>query len=1205
MKPPAKWFLLLLLFSANLVPGYSDEYIFFQKLGLNSGLISQSVSSIVQDSRGFLWFGTREGLNRFDGYEFKVYRNQPFDSNSLSNNKIQTLYIDKDDVLWVGTYQGLNKFDIKTEIITRYPHIEGDNKSLSNNVVVAILKDSSDCLWVGTLDGLNLFDSEKGSFKHYFHNSESSTSLSHNTVRALHEDTKGNIWVGTYGGISRYRDETDDFISYKHDEDNPESIASNNVMVIKQIKEGELWLGTWGAGGLSKLDTGTGLFTNYILPDNRTYSLNIDDGDIIYAGTWGGGLISFHLQSEVSVQYLHKANENISISHNIVYSLFEDDSGILWVGTNGGGLNKLGKTTNDLHYWTNEPDNPASLSSGRVMSVFVDSKDQLWVSTYNGGLNRYDDKNDKMVHYTYDSDKPGSITNDTVNCISVDREDNLLIATNAGLNQYNSVTDSFKRLFSENSDTPLPDTIVYSLQMDTDGTLWIGTYHNGLMHYSYNEGKAEYYANDPDDPNSLSDNLIYKIFIDGCNNLWIGTNNGLNLFNRRSGAFRRYFHDENDPASLTDNSIQEIFEDSKNNLWVGTISGGLNLLDRETDKFSHYMKEDGLPSNKINGILEDRQGHLWISTGSSLTVFTPDDGNFYTIDDDDGVFTTESALGFYPGAKGESLYYGTTDGLYKIYPGSFSSNTYIPPIRLTSFKIFDKEMKLGKSLQEIDEFELSYQEKFFSFEFASLDFKNPGKNQYAYKMEGFDKEWIYSGTRRYASYTNLPFGKYTFRVKGSNNNGIWNEEGLAVTVNVIPPFWRTPLAYLVYLVFAALVIYLLIRQFFQTQKHKFELKTQELDRQRVMELQEEILERRKVEIQLTHANKSKSDFIANISHEIRTPMNAIIGYSNMISKETENPKIGTFLETIKRNGNQLLALINDLLDLSSIEAGILKVRLDNCNLDELVKDTFSTFSYQMQQKNIYFEIGIEPGTPKVIQADPHRLRQILYNLVVNALKFTEKGKISVNLRGRMLGDEDGKWAELTLEVRDTGMGIPDIERGNIFEAFTQQKGQFFGFGGTGLGLAISRSLAEAMNGAISVESELQKGSIFTVHFPHVHVLKVSNPLTKNGKETEKAVLNNSGDNPQFSGKALRKDELRIWFDQYASPWWDRISHSLFVEDWRDFSSELIVKGNEFQSEDLLWYGRQLEKYISNFNITSLRYTIKIFPDLVEAVHSSS
>lgn len=1215
MRKIVFWFLLGILFTANSVSGYTDDYIFFQNGDNNNGLSSQSVSSIVQDTRGFMWFGTQSGLNRFDGYEFKVYKKQPFNSNSLSNDKIQTLYMDENDVLWIGTYQGLCKFNIKTEIFTRYPYVDGDSTSLSNNVVISILKDSSGRLWVGTADGLNLFNSEKGSFKHYFYNSGDPNSLSNNVIRAVHEDYEGNIWVGTYGGINRYRDKTDDFISYQHDNNNPATIASNNVMVIKQVKERELWLGTWGGGGLSKLDTSTGLSTNYSLPDNRTYSLNMQNEDVIYVGTWGGGLIRYNPKEEGSKQYLHVANKTTSISHNIVYSMFKDKSGVFWIGTHGGGLNKMKETDNDFQFWTNNPNDPFSINSGRIDKVFIDSKGILWIGTYNGGLNRINDGMDRVIHYTHDPDQPGTISNDIINDISEDSRNNLLIATNSGLNRYNPLSDSFERWFSKDSDIPLPDQIVYALQEDTDGTLWVGTYNGGLMHYDYKKDKADYYANDYADPNSLSDNLVYKIFIDSYNNLWIGTNNGLNLFNRTTGNFIRYFHNENDPYSLTDSCIQTIFEDSNFNLWIGTASGGLNKLDRETGRFSHYMKEDGLPSNKILGILEDHEGLLWISTASNLTVFTPEDEYFQKVDEDDGIFAKEFAHGFSMGDRGENLYIGTTEGLYKISPGGFSINTYIPPVHLTSFRVFDEEVNYGKSLQEVDEFELSYNDKFIAFEFASLDFVNPGKNQYAYKMEGFDEEWIYSGNRRYASYTNLPFGKYTFRVKGSNNDGIWNEQGVSVTINMIPPPWRTPWAYLIYLIAASFVIYLIIQQFFQTQKHKFELKTQELDRERVTELQEEILERREVEIQLTQAkedaeeaNKSKSDFIANISHEIRTPMNAIIGYSNMISRESENPKIHTFLETIKRNSNQLLTLINDLLDLSSIEAGVFKVRLDNISLDELIQDTFSTFSYQMQQKNIYFEVGIESGTPEVIQADPHRLRQILYNLVGNALKFTEKGRISVKIRGEMLKEGPGDWAELTIEVSDTGMGISDKDRENIFKAFTQQKGQSSSFGGTGLGLAITRSLTEAMNGTISIESELQKGSVFTVYFPHVHVIKESVSLTEGRKEKGKSVLINtgdlSGDNSQFSGKVLRKDELLVWFNQHAYPWWDRISHSLFVEDWRDFASEILAKGDEFQSEDLLWYGEQLEKNISNFNIASLKDVISNFPDLIEAIRGS-
>lgn len=1211
-------FILILIVMVSPSPLLAEEYVIFEAVDQGEGLSNRAVSSIVKDSKGFLWFGTQGGLNRYDGYSFKVYKKKPFDSNSLSHDLVQTLHMAADDVLWIGTYQGLNRFDLKNEKFTRYRHIPGDTSSLSNDVVVSILQDGKDRLWVGTLNGLNLFDSESGTFKHYYHDPEQPNSLSNNTVRSLHEDRKGRIWVGTYGGLNQYREESDDFVAYRHDKQDPSTIASDNVMSIAQNQAGELWLGTWGGGGLSKFDIQSGEAINFTLEDNRSYVLNVQDERYVYVGTWGGGLISFDRRQGSSVQYKHSTHAAGSISHDIVYSLFLDESGVLWVGTNGGGINKMKRPDNEFSYWENDPDDPASLSAGKVTAVAEDFKSQLWIGTYNGGLNRYDPQNGRMIRYRHDPETAGTLSNDIVTSIYEDSRQNLWVTTNDGLNRYTRHTDSFERCFGLDAEISLPGQIVYAVTEDFDGSLWFGTYNNGLMHYDPESGEASYFSHDPDDPESLSDNLIYEIYLDSYNNLWVGTNNGLNLFERSEESFRRFFHDENDLTSLTSNTVRDIFEDSSRRLWIGTVSGGINLLDRENFEFSHYMRQDGMPSNTVYGMLEDYRGRLWISTMSQLTLFEPDSEEFQVVDEDNGVRAKEFARGHYSAAMNTELYFGTSDGLYKISPGDFSRNTHIPPVQLTAFRVFDKEVEFDTSLQEVDEIEVLYQDKFISFEFSALDFMSPEKNRYAYKLEGFDEDWIHSGNRRYASYTNLPPGHYTFRVKASNNDGIWNESGLSIKLEVIPPFWRTSAAYFVYVIAGFSLLYLLVQRFKKRQERAFKIKTQEMERQRLEELETEIDERRRIERELIQAkeeaesaNKSKSDFIANISHEIRTPMNAIIGYSYLIRKETEDPTIHNFLSVIKRSGNQLLNLINDLLDLSAIEAGKMRVNKVPMRIDELVQDVYSTYSYRIQERGIRFESSIEEDTPEVIEADLHRLRQILFNLVGNAVKFTKNGKISVHVAGKASDAESGdRWAELYFKVSDTGMGIAPEEVSKIFQAFTQQTGQAEKYGGTGLGLTISRRLTEAMGGRISVESEVGKGSVFTVYFPKMKILDSSFRKSETQSSVELHPEKQSGqssieDSRVFSGEASRREEAAVWLEEEAYPWWNRISASLFIDDWREFATAVGEKGVEFGAPDLLWYGEQLDKHIATFSISSLREVVLLFPSLAKAFQAPS
>ena len=1219
-----RWFLSVLMLAAVSLSASADRSVFFEILDKDNGLSNMAVSSIVQDSKGFLWFGTQSGLNRYDGYEFKVYKKEPFDTNSLSHDLVQTLFMDEDDILWIGTYRGLNRLDLKTDEITRYRNVPGDSGSISNDVVVSIMRDAEGNLWVGTLNGLNVLDEETGTFRQFFHDPDGPNSLSNNTVRALYSDAGGRLWIGTYGGLNLYRPDTDDFQVWQQEENDPNSIASNNVMAIDQTQPGTLWLGTWGGGGLSRFDIESGTAENFTLPDNRSYSLeSLEDGRM-YIGTWGGGLFELNPETDSWEHYSYESHDPSSLSHNIVYSLYMDQSDILWIGTNGGGINKLKKPDTNFRYWTNNPEDPDSISMGKVAAVYRDSTDTLWIGTYNGGLNRYDAVQDRMIHYRTEGNAQHRISNDIVNYIIEDSRGNLWVCTNQGLNRFNRKEDRFERWFGADSDTPLPDQIVYKLLEDRDRTLWIGTYNSGLVHYYPKTGELVHYPHDPKDPDSLSDNLVYELFLDSRENLWIGTNNGLNLYNREEDTFFHYYHDEEDPTTLTSNTVHEIYEDIEGNLWLGTISGGLNLLDRETGIFSHFMTEEGLPSNTIYGILEDNRGRMWMSTMNHLVLFDPHDGRFQTIDEDKGFWSQEFARGHYIDSGRNLLYFGSTEGLYEISPGDFSQNLHVPPVYLTSFKVFDKEVKFPEALSEIGSIDVDYRDKFIAFEFAALDYVNPQKNQYSYKLEGFDTDWINSGTRRYASYTNLVPGQYTFRVRASNNDHVWNMNGLEVDLRVIPPFYRTPWSYLIYLMLFIALIYFIIYEMNRLQRQRFLRKTREIERMRLQELEAEVRERRKVEAQLIlardeaqRANRSKSNFIANISHEIRTPLNAIIGYTHLIRKETDNRDIHDLLGVIKKSGNQLLSLINDLLDLSVIESGKLRIHRTPMRLDEVVEDIYSTYGYRIGEKGLQLQVRIKPGTPGNIFADAHRIRQILFNLVGNALKFTDSGSIEVFIEGQIHHPEKEaeenreSFACLRFRVKDTGIGIDPKVRETIFDAFTQQEGQAEKYGGTGLGLAITRELVEAMSGSIEVESEVGEGSVFTVTFPHIRVF---DEQEKEGAGTgtvntpSEAAASPIPSSPapdqapaEFTGEAENREALVPWLQDEAYPWWERISRSLFLDDWKEFSAALQEKGDEHGCRDLLAFGRALENSIAHSRIADLQKLSADFPKLIETI----
>ncbi|MFP4268852.1 MAG: two-component regulator propeller domain-containing protein, partial [Spirochaetaceae bacterium] len=1098
---------ILFLFSLSSV--YGDNNVRFEHIKKENGLSSLSVSSIVQDQRGFLWFGTQGGLNRYDGYEFKVYKKEPFNSNSLSHDLIQSLYMDKNHVLWVGTYNGLNRLNTLTGDVTRYLHDPGDPRSLSDSVVVSILRDSRGDLWVGTLKGLNRLDEETGEFTRFLHDPENADSISDNTVRDIHEDPAGRLWIATYDGLNMYHGEDNRFTAYRAE--------CEFTMALGQSRNGHLWVGTWGGAGLYNFDIDSKSFTAHPLPDERAYSLETNGNGSLLVGTWGGGLVEVDAHSGKVTSRHTSTKDDFSLSHNIVYSLYRDRAGILWAGTNGGGINKMVAPENEFTYYGSNPEEPDSLTEGKVNAVFVDNRNTLWIGVYNGGLNRYDAERDRMVHYREDPEDPTSLSNDIVTGIFQDSDGTLWVSTNGGLNRYNREEDSFDVFHKGDPPFFLQDDIVYTINEDVDGSLWIGTYGSGLTRYNRDTGDVDHYSNKSEDPHSLSDNLVYDTLVDREGVFWVATNNGLNRYDRERDRFIHYTHDETDPESLTSNTIREIYEDSAGRIWIGTVSGGLLRYNRAEDSFSFFMEEQGLPDNSVYGILEDFRGRLWLSTSDSLVIFTPGEEGFQRIDEDNGIWAEEFTRGHFRDSDGR-LYFGTNRGLYRIEPSDFKRNTHVPPVYLTSFEIFGKEAELEKPLTEVQKLRITHKDRYIAFEFAGLDYVSPDKNRYAYKLEGFDKEWIYSGNRRHAGYTNLPPGEYTFRVQASNNDNVWNEEGLSVGLQVIPPPWRTGWAYAGYSAAGLLLLAGLVLFFNREQRRKYELRTQEIERRRLAELEAEIREKTKAQREMLRAkeeaeraNRAKSDFIGNMSHEIRTPMNAIIGYSQLVEEEIKNPALLSFLDIIQKNGRQLLELIDELLDLSVVEAGKLKVHPSEVDIASLLEDTAAVYMEKAKERGVELIVNVKEGTPARVFLDEMRIRQVLYNLIGNALKFTDSGYVKVEASAQKCeggeeseeaqkyeerepkepkeskGKEKGRvgWERClySFTVQDTGVGIPEEEKDRIFEAFTQKEGQPESYGGTGLGLAISKRLVEAMGGVLKLKSMEGKGSTFTIEFP--------------------------------------------------------------------------------------------------------------------------
>jgi len=789
----------------------------FTHLSIEDGLSQNAAWKILQDRLGFIWIGTQDGLNRYDGYEFKVYRYDPDDTTGLSDNDITALYEDRSGTLWVGTKSGgLNQFDRTTGHFAHYRHDPNDPHSLSHNNVLTIYEDQSGLLWIGTKGGgLNKFNRETEQFTPYQHDPDNPNSLSHDNVSSIAEDQSGFLWIATNGGgLNRFAPRSNqvdngDFVRYRHDPNNPNSLSDDNVWSIYLDSVGTLWLGT-EKGGLNRFDSHTdesGAFTHYrhdpleatSISNNAITAITEDAAGDLWLGTLGSGLNKFDRETEIFLTYRHNPDDPGSLSHNIVASVYFDRAGTLWVGTVGKGINLFDPHTQQFVHIRTEPGNPNSLSYDFVMGVYEDSEGILWLGTAGGGVNAYDRKTGIFTHYKSDPDAPGSINANRVWTITEDQAGTLWMGTyGGGLNKFDRETQTFTHYTHdpENPNSLSYNVIVWTVYTDRQGIIWIGTYGGGLDAFDPATETFTHYTTNPDDPESLSHNVIKALFEDQSGTLWVGTDDGLNRFNRDTHTFTHYRADPDNPRSLSNDRIKAIQQDRTGALWIGTGSG-LNRLNRTDDTFTHYYEKDGLPNDVIYGILEDNIGNLWLSTNRGLSRFNPRTETFKNYDVRDGLQGNEFNAGaFYKSARGE-MFFGGVQGVSAFYPEHIRNNPYVPPVVLTDFQIFNQSVSIGENsplsqaVSEIEDIVLSYKDTVFSFEFVALNYIVPEKNRYAYIMEGIDKEWVYPEDRRFATYTNLDPGHYTFRVKGANNDGVWNEEGLSVKVTIIPPWWET------------------------------------------------------------------------------------------------------------------------------------------------------------------------------------------------------------------------------------------------------------------------------------------------------------------------------------------------------------------------------------------------------------------------------
>ena len=1049
----------------------------FTHLRVEDGLSHSWVKLINQDRYGFMWFGTNGGLNKYDGNTFTVYKNNLEDKNSINNNTIESIYEDKNGNLWIGTENGLNLYDRdndrfihdiplsrkringfleladgrmfmtshnsglylynpKNDSIISFLPDENDTNSISGFELINLLMDNNGNIWIGAADGLNLLDTVNYKFAHFRNKKNDKTSISDNYIAALYQDSKNRIWIGTSAGLSllKYNKDAPEksvFTNYRHDSKKKYSISSGMVLAILEDKAGRLWIGTQN-GGLNIIDLNTFEEDNCV----------------------------FH-------RYTNNPDDNTSLSHNSIYSLYEDRNGTIWVGSYGDGVNMYNKLTKKFKHYKKEQNSSNGLKNDYV-NALLDEDDYLWICTDNG-LILFDKRKKTYKHFVHNPHDNKSIGSNSVCTIERDSRGNLWIGTwSGGLNLYNSKNNTFTRFKHDpNDDKSIGADNMFAILEDRDGDLWIGTMGGGLNLFDYKTKTFKRYINDDYDNSTITDDWVRTLFESSYGEIWMSSSVTVELFDKKTEKFIHFSHDRKDPKSISYDGANMFFEDSKKNLWIGTV-GGLNVFNREDSTFRHYQEEDGFPNNQINGILEDDHGNLWISTNRGISKFLdginiPENPVFKNYDAGDGLQGDEFRPRSFCKGKDGRMYFGGKNGFNVFHPDSIEENPHIPPVMITRFLIVNKDVEIGtngsplkKHINLAKEVVLSYKHSTIGFEYSALNFIVPEKNQYAYILEGFEEEWNYVGNKREVTYTNLDPGTYVFRVKGSNNDGIWNQKGASLKIIVTPPFWATiwfRLFMLIGIISAIYSIYSIRVRNILEYGHK---------------LENEVKNRTE---DLNKSNKELEDFAYIVSHDLKAPLRGINELSEWISED--------YSDVLDKKGKEELSMLRErTLKMNNMIQGILEysrvgrteLEAEKIDLNNLVEGIIDLLA---PPDNI--KITIEDKLPEYT-ANRTRLGQLFQNIIGNAIKYIDKPKgiIKINCT-----DEGNEWK---FGISDNGPGIDEKYFEKIFNIFnTLEKDPTDK--STGIGLTIVKKIIDLYKGKIWVESKMGKGTTFYFTLP--------------------------------------------------------------------------------------------------------------------------
>ncbi len=1114
--------------------------VYFDHLDLKDGLSQISVTALEQDNLGTIWIGTRDGLNRYNGYEIDVFRYNRRDTNSLIGNNIRDLQVDKNDKLWILSSEGISVHNLRNEELKNYPNSE-----------VNCFYVGETNIWVGTKQGLYYFDEKSG-----IYTIENKIVPEQTNITVVYEDSDGRLLLGTddKGLLSYSSDGTglktlldkeisciykslQDIIWVGTKEDGVYCLQNDNIIahynknsglshdVVRDItedKQGRIWIGTFL--GVSVLDLEKKQFSNYFQSDknpnalshNSIYTMFRDQEGSIWIGTYFGGVNIYNPRTNIFRYFVADPDQNKSINYRVVGSMLEDDNKNLWIATEGGGVNFHDRKNNTFTYIT-KGDNSTSLSNNNAKSLYLDKEDRLWIGTHLGGLNVLDIKSKRIKKYLKDENQPLSIPSNVISAI-IPYKKKLLLGTNEGVILFDPVSERFTDFFEYEEERKLVGQKILALLLDKNERLWIGSETKGLSVLDLNSGSLSNFRKNPDDTKSISSNSVYQIY-----------------------------------------------QDHMRRIWVATAGGGLNRYHPENNSFTTYSSSEyDLPSDFIYGIAESRYGFLWIATSKGISRFDVEENSFRGYDYENGFPLSEiNGRGLYITSDGE-VFVGGIHGMVSFYEKELQNQSITHPLYFTAIRVNNKEVKpndetgiLSQTLAYTKKISLNYRHSVISFDFTSFNYLKANKSQYLYKMEGFDTEWVDAGYRRTVSYTNLKPGNYTFKVREKHRDGSIGAD-TRMDISIDPPFYNTWWAYLIYLAIVLAVLFYINRMLISKALLEENLKKEQVDKERIREL-----------------NHSKLRFFTNISHEFRTPLTLILGQLEALLDESEiAARIHNKIVVAYKNSFRLKKLIDELLEFRKQELGHMKLHINEHDFVDFSKAVFESFSeYAVKRKINYKMVCHQNRIP--LWFDARQLEKVLFNLLSNAFKFTpEDGSVYLMV--------DSSATEVVVKVIDSGSGMPEEYIDKIFDRFYQvdninkQKHQYLG---SGIGLALTKGIVTEHGGKIKVESKAGEGSCFEVYLP-------------------------LGKDHFLNDKVVFDEEQTFEISSYSALLTEEISESLDSEKQMDNllpkSASLLIVEDNAEVRDLLisFFNEEYHVIAVENGQLGLERAIELQPDLI-------